>query len=86
MWNTYKVFLTQSTTPSSYHLNFPTTSTDHLYFDLDIGGYNGPLTWTPVTRSCITATMKPNSSNTSVRVTYINRPCSFHSSMEHKSS
>ena len=69
MWNTYKGFLTQSATPSSYHLNFPTTGADHLYFDLDIGGYNGPLTWPPVTRSGITATMRPNSNNTSVRVT-----------------
>lgn len=69
IWNSAKGFLTQSTVPSGYHRNFPTTGANNLYFDLDIDGVNAnQLTWSPVTHSDITATMKPNSS-TSVRVT-----------------
>ena len=68
MWDSNKGFLTQSTTPSSYHLNFPTTGANNLYFDLEIGGYNGALTWAPVTRSGITATMRYTYNNV-VRVT-----------------
>ena len=68
IWNENKGFLTQSTNPSSYGLNFPTTGANNLYFDLDIAGSNEALSWTPVTYTGITATMT-NSSRTGVRVT-----------------
>ena len=68
MWNDTNGFIPQSTNPASYHLNFPTTGADHLYFDLDIGGSNQVLSWTPVTRSLIKATMT-NVTKTNVRVT-----------------
>ena len=68
IWDPDKGFLTQSATPSSYNLNFPTTGADGLYFDLDIGGSNQALFWAPVSHSGITATMT-DSSPTSVRVT-----------------
>ena len=68
MWNDTKGFIPQSTNPASYNLNFPTTGADHLYFDLDIGGSNQALSWTPVTRSLIKATMT-NVTKTNVRVT-----------------
>ncbi|SCB79720.1 hypothetical protein GA0061081_101328 [Gilliamella bombicola] len=56
IWNPEKGFLMQSTTPSSYGLNFPTTGADGLYFDLDIGGVDeNQLTWSPVTHEGITA-------------------------------
>ncbi|OCG34201.1 MULTISPECIES: hypothetical protein [unclassified Gilliamella] len=58
IWNPDKGFLTQSTSPSSYELNFPTTGADGLYFDLLIGGVDGSqLTWSPVTHGGITATV-----------------------------
>ncbi|MBI0061782.1 hypothetical protein H3T83_11320, partial [Gilliamella sp. M0320] len=38
VWQEDKGFLTQSVTPSSYDLNFPTTGANNLYFDLDISG------------------------------------------------
>ncbi|MWP46468.1 hypothetical protein [Gilliamella sp. Pas-s27] len=38
IWNPDKGFLVQSTSPSSYDRNFPTTGSDGLYFDLDVGG------------------------------------------------
>ncbi|MBI0061697.1 hypothetical protein H3T83_10885 [Gilliamella sp. M0320] len=63
-----KVFLTQSFTPSSYYLNFPTTGANNLYFDLDIAGTNQALSWAPVSHGGITATMT-DSTSTSVRVT-----------------
>jgi hypothetical protein len=70
IWNPDKGFLVQSTLASDYHKNFPTTGAHNLYFDLDIGGVNAnQLSWSPVTHSGIIATMKPNSSGTSVRVT-----------------
>jgi hypothetical protein len=70
IWNPDKGFLVQSTVPSGYHRNFPTTGAHNLYFDLDIGGVSAnQLTWSPVTHSGITATMTPDSSGTSVRVT-----------------
>jgi hypothetical protein len=70
IWNPDKGFLVQSTVPSDYHRNFPTTGAHNLYFDLDIGGVSAnQLTWSPVTHSGITATMTPDSSGTSVRVT-----------------
>ncbi|OCG36401.1 hypothetical protein A9G39_04120 [Gilliamella sp. Imp1-6] len=36
IWNPDKGFLVQSTSPSSYDRNFPTTGADGLYFDLEI--------------------------------------------------
>ncbi|WP_143422037.1 hypothetical protein [Gilliamella bombi] len=56
IWNPTKGFLVQSTNPTFYELNFPTTGADGLYFDLDIGG-GSQLTWTPVTHGGITATV-----------------------------
>ncbi|MWN32368.1 MULTISPECIES: hypothetical protein [unclassified Gilliamella] len=59
IWSPTKGFLVQSTNSSSYELNFPTTGADGLYFDLDIGGLDGSqLTWSPVTHSGITATVR----------------------------
>ena len=68
IWNPDKGFLTQSFTPSSYGLNFPTTGANNLFFDLDIVGNNQALFWAPVSHDKITATMT-NSTSTSVRVT-----------------
>ncbi len=68
MWDPSRGFIVQSTDPSSYGLNFPTTGANNLYFDLDIGGV-GALRWDPVTHDGITATMTPNSSGSYVRVT-----------------
>ncbi|WP_085164976.1 hypothetical protein [Gilliamella bombi] len=50
MWNPAKGFLIQSTNPSSYGLNFPTTGADGLYFDLDIVGVDASqLSWSVTT-------------------------------------
>ena len=68
IWDYRNGFLIQSSVPSSYHLNFPTTGANNLYFDLYIGRVNQALFWAPVSRDGITATMT-NSTNTSVRVT-----------------
>ncbi|OTQ55417.1 hypothetical protein [Gilliamella apis] len=68
IWHPDRGFLTQSVTPSSYGLNFPTTGANGLYFDLEIGGNNQDLYWEPVKHSGITATMT-NSTKTSVHVT-----------------
>ena len=68
MWNFSKGFIPQSTNPSLYNLNFPTTGANNLYFDLEIIG-SGPLKWENVTRGGITANMRPNSKGTNVRVT-----------------
>lgn len=38
MWNENKGFIPQSSNPSFYYLNFPSTGADHLYFDLEIAG------------------------------------------------
>ncbi|NUF49142.1 hypothetical protein [Gilliamella sp. ESL0250] len=58
IWNRRKGFLVQSTNPSSYNRNFPTTGADGLYFDLLIEGVDeSQLTWYPVTRGGITATV-----------------------------
>ncbi|WP_176700325.1 hypothetical protein, partial [Gilliamella sp. Gris1-4] len=58
IWSPTKGFLVQSTSPSSYNLNFPTTGADGLYFDLDVGGLDvTQLTWPSVTHSGITATV-----------------------------
>jgi hypothetical protein len=70
IWNPAKGFLTQSTVPSGYHRNFPTTGAHNLYFDLLIEGVDArQLRWPSVTVSGITASMTPDSSGTSVRVT-----------------
>ena len=68
IWNPDKGFLTQSATPSSYDLNFPTTGANNLYFDLDISGSTQALSWAPVSHGGITATMT-DSTSTSVKVT-----------------
>ncbi|MCO6552908.1 MAG: hypothetical protein J6563_08045, partial [Gilliamella sp.] len=50
--------LVQSTSPSSYDRNFPTTGSDGLYFDLDIGGIDASqLRWTVNTIGSIRATV-----------------------------
>ncbi|OCG07974.1 hypothetical protein A9G13_07160 [Gilliamella sp. wkB178] len=71
IWSPTKGFLVQSTTPSSYSRNFPTTGANNLYFDLDISGINGStLTWPTVTQGGITATMTPSPDNANnIRVT-----------------
>ncbi|WP_141670920.1 hypothetical protein [Gilliamella sp. wkB178] len=71
IWNPTKGFLVQSTTPSSYNRNFPTTGANNLYFDLDIGGVKGSaLTWPTVSQEGITATMTPSPDNANnIRVT-----------------
>ncbi|MCX8594499.1 hypothetical protein, partial [Gilliamella sp. B3367] len=68
MWDPANGFIPQSTSPSLYGRNFPTTGANKLYFDLLITGSSQPLSWSPVSRSGITATMS-NSTATSVRVT-----------------
>ena len=68
MWDPAKGFLTQSTDPSLYGRNFPTTGANGLYFDLDISGSSQALSWSPVSHGGITATMT-DSTATSVRVT-----------------
>ncbi|MCO6540580.1 MAG: hypothetical protein J6569_10695, partial [Gilliamella sp.] len=58
IWDPVKGFLVQSTNPSSYGLNFPTTGSDGLYFDLLIAGVDASqLSWTVTTRGDITATV-----------------------------
>ncbi len=69
MWNSNKGFIPQSTNPSSYHLNFPTTGANNLYFDLDIGGAQSLIWPEQIEHGGITATLEPNSTGTSVRVT-----------------
>ena len=68
IWDPDNGFLPQSTIPSSYSLNFPTTGAHGLYFDLDIGGINQSLSWEPVSHGGITATMSDSTSKR-VRVT-----------------
>ena len=68
MWDPANGFIPQSTGPSSYGRNFPTTGLNGLYFDLDISGSSQPLSWSPVSLGGITVTMS-NSTATSVRVT-----------------
>ncbi|MWP30407.1 hypothetical protein, partial [Gilliamella sp. Pra-s54] len=66
IWSPSKGFLVQSTSPSSYDRNFPTTGADGLYFDLDVGGLDvAQLTWSPVTRGGITATVSVVAANDS---------------------
>ena len=58
IWNPAKGFLVQSTNPSSYGLNFPTTGADGLYFDLDIVGVDtSQLSWAVNTSGSIRATV-----------------------------
>ncbi|OCG63279.1 hypothetical protein [Gilliamella sp. GillExp13] len=58
MWNPDKGFLVQSINPESYNLNFPTTGTYGVYFDLLITGIDvRKLTWKPVTLGGVTATV-----------------------------
>ncbi|OCG61726.1 hypothetical protein [Gilliamella sp. GillExp13] len=58
MWRPNKGFLVQSTNPSSYDQNFPTTGGNGLYFDLVITGIDvEELTWKQVTHERITATV-----------------------------
>ncbi|MCX8675974.1 hypothetical protein J3U16_11810 [Gilliamella sp. B3023] len=68
MWDPANGFIPQSTSPSLYGRNFPTTGGNGLYFDLLIGGVSQPLSWSPVSHGGITATMS-NPTATSVRVT-----------------
>ncbi|MBI0155491.1 hypothetical protein [Gilliamella sp. W8128] len=68
VWQSGKGFLTQSATPSSYGLNFPTTGANKLWFDLKIGGVSQALSWAPVSHGGITATMTDSTKNW-VRVT-----------------
>ena len=68
VWEPHRGFVTQSVTPSSYGLNFPTTGANKLYFDLLITGNNQALSWASVSHGGITATMT-DSTNSSVRVT-----------------
>ncbi|MCX8584979.1 MULTISPECIES: hypothetical protein [unclassified Gilliamella] len=68
MWDPANGFIPQSTGPSSYGRNFPTTGANGLYFDLLISGSSQPLFWSPVSQGGITVTMS-NSTATSVRVT-----------------
>ncbi|MCX8585601.1 MULTISPECIES: hypothetical protein [unclassified Gilliamella] len=68
MWDPSNGFIPQSTDPSLYGRNFPTTGANGLYFDLLISGSSQPLSWSPVSHGGITATMS-NPTATSVRVT-----------------
>ena len=68
MWDPANGFIPQSTGPSSYGRNFPTTGANGLYFDLLISGVSQPLSWSSVSQGGITVTMS-NSTATSVRVT-----------------
>ena len=76
IWNIYRGFIPQSANASSYHLNFPTTGANGLYFDLNIKASKSflsllsSLSWDPVVSSNgdIKAITKPDSSGTSVRV------------------
>ncbi|MCX8662808.1 hypothetical protein J3U27_06635, partial [Gilliamella sp. B2911] len=68
MWDPANGFIPQSTEPSLYGRNFPTTGANKLYFDLLISGVSQPLSWSPVSHGGITVTMS-NPTATSVRVT-----------------
>jgi hypothetical protein len=66
IWNPAKGFLVQSTVPSDYHRNFPTTGAHNLYFDLDIGGVDATsLSWPNVVHpSGITVELSATSATT----------------------
>ena len=59
MWNPNMGFLTQSFTPSSYDLNFPTTGANNLSFNLELGGVlsSSDVKWEVVTSGDIKATI-----------------------------
>ena len=57
MWDPGLGFLVQSSEPSSYGLNFPTTGADGLYFDLVLGSIDKKLTWKSISNGTIKATM-----------------------------
>ncbi|SCC34385.1 hypothetical protein GA0061081_12222 [Gilliamella bombicola] len=59
IWSYDSGFRTQSTDPSYYYENFPTTGADGLYFDLAMptGVNASQLTWSVVTDGDITATV-----------------------------
>ena len=69
IWNPNKGFLTQSVTPSSYGLNFPTTGAHNLFFDLDIAGSNQALYWKAVSPNGDIKAKMSKSTKNSVRVT-----------------
>ncbi|MCX8586396.1 MULTISPECIES: hypothetical protein [unclassified Gilliamella] len=72
IWDPANGFIPQSTDPSLYGRNFPTTGLNGLYFDLLISGVSQPLFWSSypsyVPPGGITVTMS-RSTATSVRVT-----------------
>jgi hypothetical protein len=72
IWNPAKGFLVQSTVPSDYHRNFPTTGAHNLYFDLGIGGVDATsLSWPDVVHpSGITVKLRVTSATT-VRATLV---------------
>ncbi|MWP29915.1 hypothetical protein [Gilliamella sp. Pra-s54] len=58
IWSSEKGFFVQSRSLSSYGLNFPSTGSDGLYFDLDIVGLDASqLSWTVNTSGIISATV-----------------------------
>ena len=70
MWNPNMGFLTQSFTPSSYDLNFPTTGANNLSFDLEIGGVRHMyIDWEVITSGDIKATITRSSKNSSTSIT-----------------
>ncbi|OCG41110.1 hypothetical protein A9G25_06525 [Gilliamella sp. Bif1-4] len=65
IWNPAKGFLVQSTNPSFYDRNFPTTGSDGLYFDLLIAGVDASqLRWTINTSGSLNATVSWTSPRT----------------------
>ncbi|OCG65883.1 hypothetical protein A9G39_07850 [Gilliamella sp. Imp1-6] len=67
IWSPTKGFLVQSTSPSSYDQNFPTTGADGLYFNLGIDGLDASqLSWTVKTSGSLGATVSRVGSNTRV--------------------
>lgn len=67
MWDPDRGFLVQSTNPSSYNKNFPTTGSNRLFFDISFIT-DKPLTWSNVSVGGITAKVS-NITNNSVRIT-----------------
>ena len=65
-WDANYGFLAHST--ESYDKNFPTTGANNMSFNLRLAGNKQALSWSPVSRGGITATMS-NSTATGVRVT-----------------
>ncbi|OCG67839.1 hypothetical protein A9G39_04410 [Gilliamella sp. Imp1-6] len=68
IWSQKRGFLVQSTNPSSYGQNFPTTGSDGLYFDLDIIGAGDArqFSWRVITNGDIGATIRWRLSNQGV--------------------